>query len=950
MRKNASVFVSIFLMLFVFVACSGEVEVPHASNVRFTTEIGRKVMADSAWQAGDEVGIYMVEHGALAASDTRANKAYRADASSPISGFSPVDDANTLTWDDFAAGADSTFDFISYYPYVSSISDTSALPIDVYPDFGEQDTGKADFLWGHTDTVQNNTPMVQLKLDHILSHVVVNIAPSDSIDKAIITEDGATLTATVKGVTTHAAINLNTGTVTPRGDDAASIHMKDISDTLSQADQNAGKRRFEAVLIPMAHTRELLDALELEFVLTDARGSSTTYTWTPSSVAENKETLIHFDAGKQHVYNMMLTTTTSHVAVAAIDMGIVAWDDCARENWEDATSYSISFDANGAVSGDEPERVVTYEGCKITLPGSGTLEKSGYFFAGWNTEADGSGTQYAAGDTFMIPGQDVTLYAIWVEKNQYSISFDASGATGGSSPGRMYAHEGSQLTLPGNGTLEKSGYFFAGWNTEIDGSRDSYAAGDSFVIPGQDVTLYAIWVENQYSVSFDGNGATSGDEPERVVTYKGCKVTLPTPGTLEKDIHYFYGWNTEIDSSGDSYVAGESFTMPADDVTLYAQWLVKIKAVSAGDYYTIILKMDGTLWATGQNTYGQLGDGTLINRYTPVQVKASTTLNDFMTDVVAVSTGERHTMILKKDGTLWATGKNYFGQLGLGSQEPDRSTPTQVTFMGTDVAAVSTGHSYTMILKKDDTLWATGFNSYGQLGDGTTSNRTSPVQVKASTTLNDFMTDVAAVSTGDDHTMILKKDGTLWAIGRNYSGQLGDDTQTDRSTPVQVTSMGTDVAAVSAGGNHTLILKKDGTLWVTGYNGFGQLGDSTTDNRNMPVQVKGSGGVGFMTDVKAASAGMYHTMILKKDGTLWATGGNEFGQLGLGDSGSETSRSIPVQITSMGNDVADVSTGRFHTMILKKDGTLWATGRNNFAQLGNGGDTSVRTTPVQIIF
>ncbi|AEC02728.1 fimbrillin family protein [Parasphaerochaeta coccoides] len=874
MRKNSIVFVSIFLMLFVFVACSGEVEVPHASAVRFTTEIGRKVMADSAWQAGDEVGIYMVEHGALAASDTtgtRANKAYRADASSPISGFSPVDDANTLTWDDFAAGADSTFDFISYYPYVSSISDTTALPIDVYPDFGEQDTGKADFLWGHSkdvetygDGIQNNTSMVQLKLDHMLSHVVVNIAPSDSIDKAIITEDGATLAATVKGVTTHAAINLNTGTVTPRGDDTASIHMKDISDTLSQADQNAGKRRFEAVLIPMAHTRELLDALELEFVLTDARGSSTTYTWTPTSVAENKETLIHFDAGKQHVYNMMLNTTTSHVAVAAIDMGIVAWDECARENWETVTSYRVSFDANGAESGDEPEQVVTYEGCKITLPGSGTLEKSGYFFAGWNTEIDGSGDSYAAGDSFVIPGQDVTLYAIWVEKNQYSISFDASGATGGSAPGRMYAHEGSQLTLPGNGTLEKSGYFFAGWNTEIDGS-------------------------------------------------------------------------------GDSYAVGESFTMPSNDVTLYAQWLVKVKSVSFKSFHTMLLKIDGTLWATGQNTHSQLGVGGNTNINTPVKV---------MTDVAAVSAGYYHTMIVKENGTLWATGNNQYGQLGLASiLGTDKNTPVKVTSMGAAVKAVSAGSYHTMILKKDGTLWATGRNNYGQLGDGTTDSKGMPVQVKASTTPNDFMTDVEAVSTGVYHTMILKKDGTLWATGYNEYGQLGDGTSNDRSTPVQVLSMGADVAAVSAGENHTMILKKDGTLWATGQNTYGQLGDSDSGtNKNTPVQVKDDTDIsGFMTDVAAVSAGYGHTMILKMDGTLWAIGRNEYGQLGVGN---HNDTSTPVQVSSMGSDVAAVFAGEAYTMILKKDGSLWATGFNTDGQLGLGdsGPETHRSSPEQVVF
>ncbi|AEC02609.1 fimbrillin family protein [Parasphaerochaeta coccoides] len=847
MRKNSIVFVSIFMVFFVFVACSGEVEVPHASNVRFTTEIGRKVMADSAWQAGDEVGIYMVEAGedvATVAATDRDNVQYVADtAGINFSAFSPVDASNPLKWDDNSNPAITHFDFIAYYPYVSPIADTTALPIHVYPlGSGEQDTGKADFLWGRTDTVQNNTPTVRLKLEHMLSRLIVNLGPSTTIDKDAI--NGGTLVATVTGLNTKTSINLNDGTLGTPGD-VVPIVMKDISGTLTDAERSAGNRRFETVLIPVDNATALA-ALQLEFALTD--GSTDTYTWAATSVATSDQGKIHFDAGKQHVYNMTLNTSDNEVAVAAIQIEIKDQDTGSLVN--------------------------------------GAAEKA------------------------------------------YSLTFGANGATRGSAPGRMYAHKGSQVTLPTPGTLEKNLHYFYGWNTETDGSGDSYAVGDSFVIPGQDVTLYAIWVENQYSVSFDGNGATGGNTPGRIYAHKGSKVTLSAPGTLEKDIHYFYGWNTLPNGNGTQYAVGESFTMPANDVTLYARWLVKIKAVSAGKSHTMILKMDGTLWATGDNYYGQLGDKTMPTRTTPVRVSL---------DVAAVSAGESHTMILKKNGTLWATGRNNYGQLG-DATRISRYIPVQVkvstslTDFMTDVVAVSTGERHTMILKKDGTLWATGDNEFGQVGDKTMTTKTTPVRMGL---------DVAAVSAGATHTMILKKDGTLWATGRNYSGQLGDDTRTDRRMPVLVMSIGSDVAAVSAGATHTMILKKDGTLWATGDNSYGQLGIGNNEDKNTPVKV--------MTDVKAVSAGVSHTMILKKDGTLWATGNNEYGQLGLGDSGSRTHRCTPKQVTSMGSDVAEVSAGAELTMILKKDGTLWATGRNRFGQRGDG-DTSEKTTPVQIIF
>ena len=143
----------------------------------------------------------------------------------------------------------------------------------------------------------------------------------------------------------------------------------------------------------------------------------------------------------------------------------------------------------------------------------------------------------------------------------------------------------------------------------------------------------------------------------------------------------------------------------------------------------------------------------------------------------------------------------------------------------TDVAAVSAGESHTMILKTDGTLWACGSNNHGQLGDGTTTYYRTPIQV---------MNDVAAVSAAADHTMILKTDGTLWACGGNKYGQLGDGTTTDRHIPVQVMN---SVAAISAGGHHTMYLKTNGSLWACGGNGVGQLGDGTKNERHIPVQI-----------------------------------------------------------------------------------------------------------------
>jgi len=286
--------------------------------------------------------------------------------------------------------------------------------------------------------------------------------------------------------------------------------------------------------------------------------------------------------------------------------------------------------------------------------------------------------------------------------------------------------------------------------------------------------------------------------------------------------------------------------------------------------------------------------------------------------VASVSSGALHTMILKIDGTLWATGFNMFGQLGDGTTT-DKLSSVQVM---TGVSSVSAGRTHTMILKADGALWATGHNNYGQLGDGTTTDKLSYVQV---------MTGVSSVSVGDLYTMILKNDGTLWATGNNGLGQLGDGTTTDKLSPIQVM---TGVSSVSTGLSHTMILKADGTLWATGHNNYGQLGDGTTTGKLSSVQV--------MTGVSSVSASVYyHTMILKNDGALWATGNNAYGQLGVGTT---TNKLSPVQVMT---GVSSVSAGQAHTMILKTDGTLWATGHNSYGQLGDG-TTVGKTTSVRI--
>jgi len=299
-----------------------------------------------------------------------------------------------------------------------------------------------------------------------------------------------------------------------------------------------------------------------------------------------------------------------------------------------------------------------------------------------------------------------------------------------------------------------------------------------------------------------------------------------------------------------------------------------------------------------------------------------------------ISAGTNFTLGLKADGTLWAWGKNDVGQLGLGNNT-NKTTPTQIG-IGTNWVFVSAGYSTSFAIKSDGTLWGWGSNEYSKLGDGTTTNKTTPTQIGTAT--NWVSVD------SKNHVVAIKSDGTLWAWGFNSTGQMGNGTSSNDvyvTTPVQV---GTDTnwLAANAGGSGTFALKTNGTLWACGYNNNGQLGLGHYADKKVLTQI------GIDTDWQKFSTGNDHTLATKTNGTLWAWGMNDKGQVGNGtfipvNSGGVIS---PVQI---GTDTnwASVSAGTTHCLAIKTTGVLWAWGNNSSGQVGDGTTTN-RSAPVQI--
>jgi alpha-tubulin suppressor-like RCC1 family protein len=335
--------------------------------------------------------------------------------------------------------------------------------------------------------------------------------------------------------------------------------------------------------------------------------------------------------------------------------------------------------------------------------------------------------------------------------------------------------------------------------------------------------------------------------------------------------------------------------------------------VAAGGLSSFFIQSDGSLWAAGDNSDGQLGAGTFSSpayRFEEVRTNWA----------ALVACGTQHTLLVNTDGSVGAAGDDLFGDLGDGSTNPeDTFKGLVVAPTGTISIGCGTGHS--MFVQAKGLLYGMGENVSGQLGDGTLSNTNRPEPITSG---------VAKVACSGNATFYLRTNSALWGMG-NLNGViygLGH-----RPEPV----VSTGVVAVACGPQHALLIKSDGSLWALGSNKGGQLGDGTTNSTSSPESIVPGGVVGV-------AGGASFSVFCKTDGSLWAMGSNTYGQLGDGT----TNRSLlPEQILSAG--VIAVAAGQGHSLLLKADGTVWGMGNDVASELGDGFTNAIVATP-QLLF
>jgi alpha-tubulin suppressor-like RCC1 family protein len=332
-------------------------------------------------------------------------------------------------------------------------------------------------------------------------------------------------------------------------------------------------------------------------------------------------------------------------------------------------------------------------------------------------------------------------------------------------------------------------------------------------------------------------------------------------------------------------------------------------------------------YAWGPNSAGQLSDGTTTSRLSPVTVVGG------ITTWSQISAGGEHSLGLTTTGIAYAWGNNNQGRLG-DNTTSNRSSPVTVVGEITNWSQLAAGSNHSLGATSSGIAYAWGQNTYGRLGDNTTSSRSSPVTVVGG------ITNWNQLATGSNHSLGRTSSGIAYAWGRNYGGPIGDNTTSNRSSPVTVVGGITTWSQLAGGSYHSLGRTSSGIAYAWGGNSYGHLGDNTTTARSSPVTV-----VGGITNWSQVSAGYRHSLAITLSGIAYAWGRNLDGVLG---DNTTSSRRSPVTVVGGITNWSQLAAGSYHSLGRTTAGIAYGWGRGSNGRLGDN-TTSSRSSPVTVV-
>lgn len=527
-----------------------------------------------------------------------------------------------------------------------------------------------------------------------------------------------------------------------------------------------------------------------------------------------------------------------------------------------------------------------------------------------------------------------------------------SGAPGGTAPG--LASLFIDLEPPGGGTTTPAvgehiddagtvfsisassnpGFRFLGWSGPVadpDAAATTVTASSDQAVTARFEAVPVPMVTLTLALSPASGGTTT---PTAGIATYPVGTTVPLTATPAHG-YVFAGWSGAVAAAAAATTHVVMDSVKTITARFEADGFLRRLPVAAGAEHSMALKREGTVWVWGRNHWGQLGNGTAADSTVPYPIGV-------LDGVVALACGERHTVALRRDGTVRAWGDNRDGQLGNGTYTAS-GTPVLVAGLPS-VVAVACGSAHSVALGADGTVWTWGTNRASLLGCGRDpayyTSVPAPIRVPGPHGVG-ALTGITAVAAGGDHTLALRADGTVFAWGNNTWGQLGTGSQTPAPLPVAVPGL-TGVRLIACGGGplvgeHSLAVDAAGTLWAWGANGSGQVGDGTVSDRFSPQPLASP------ESVIAIAAGLRFSLALRADGTLFAWGDNTYGQLG---DGSQNDRAVPLPVAALAG-VAGMCAGYQHALAVLTDGTVRAWGRNLGGALGDGTESD-RGFPVAV--